>query len=188
MVARLYKRFVEYAIKYFAFLKTVYGMDLVETAHKECVRYQSCLSWIEIWYDRFSIHIDIGIMNSSLKESLWIIKFYKTGEAKSVHYMASTEEALEKGVKKLANFVRLYCDEALKGDIAFYKKVHRFWDNVTAKYDLENKVKDIELQAKEAWGEKDYMTVVELYSSLLPNLSKVQKKRLSICYRHLTKE
>ena len=158
-------------------------MNLIESAHEACVRYQSSISWLEIWYDRFSLYVNIGLMNSDLKESLWAIKLFKTGEAKSVSYMASTEEALERGLYRLANYVKLYCDEALTGNIDFYKKVRQELDTANAKAELQSRIHDIEMHAKVAWENKDYAKVVELYDPLRQHLTQAQEKRLNICIR-----
>jgi len=178
-------KFIKLARKEFSFLKEDYGMDLIESTHKACVRYQSSISWLEIWYDRFSLYVSIGLMNSDIKESLWAIKLFKTGEAKSVSYMASTEEALEKGVYRLGNYVKLYCNEALTGNIDFYKKMRQDLDTANAKVELKSRIFEIELYAKNAWENKDYKKVVELYGPLREHLTKAQKKRLNMCIRLL---
>ena len=181
----LNNKFTESAKKDFSFLITNYSMDLVESTNEACVRYQSCISWLEIWYDRFSLFVNIGLLNSDLHESLWAIKLFKTGEARSVSYIASNEEALGKGINRLADYVKLYCNEALTGDIDFYKKMRKELDDTNAKSELRNKINDIESRAKMAWDNKDYRKEVELYDPLQQHLTQAQEKRRSICIRLL---
>jgi hypothetical protein len=172
----LNKEFEILARKHFSFLHTNYGMDLVDTMTEVCIRYQSFVSWLEIWYDRSSLYIDIGIMDSDVKESLRAIKMLKTGEAKTVTYMASTVVALEKGLRRLASYVMAYCDEALKGDIVFFREVRQKKEDIDAEIAVKNLILSIELHAKEAWHRKDYARVVEIYAPYRHNLTLVQKK------------
>ena len=174
--------FIENVISNFHFLEK-YNMVLKESWCQSCVRYQSDLSWLEVWYDKLSLSVDMGLMGSDIKQSLWSIKKFKTGEASSTVYMASTESKIKKGLNKLANCVELYCHEALRGEIEFYEKLQQYLNDDCSK-SIRGKISsDIESYANDAWKSKNYAKVIELYSPLFEHLTPVQKKRLQICVK-----
>jgi hypothetical protein len=99
--------------------------------------------------------------------------------------MAPNEEKLKKGLQKLSDYVKLYCGEALSGDIDFYKKI------ISSREIKENSInyinQNIEKCAKIAWLSGYYEEVIRLYQLIKDDLTPIQKKRVQLAQKKLVK-
>ncbi|MCL2474557.1 MAG: hypothetical protein FWF37_00240 [Chloroflexi bacterium] len=170
--------------EYFSFLKEKYNLEIQSKKCAECVSFKSDITWLEIWFDKYSLYIEMGMNNGLYQTSLGEIKQFITGESDSVSYMASDEEKLRKGLQRLSDYVKLYCHKALYGDIEFYKEVKENQERLERERALENKINNIEELAKIALKKHDYKKVIDLYNQILEHLSPIQKKRLSMCEKY----
>jgi hypothetical protein len=177
--------FVESVRKYFSFLRTKYNMHIDDNSIAGCVRFKSNIAWAEIWCDKYSLFIEMGTSNGLCKTSLWDIMQYVTGKGESASYMASDEEKLENGLRKLSDYVKLYCREALLGNAEFYNNIQKGKEAYEKECAFRNKIGHIEELAKAAWEKQGYIEIINLYEPIAEFLSPLQKKRLSICKKRL---
>ena len=169
---------------YFSFLKE-YGMDIVDGMTEECVRFESCNTWLEIWFDKYSLFVKMGLTKKTYELSLWDIVEYTNGSGNDVFYMASNEEQLQKGLQKQSDYVKLYCKEALLGNIQFYKEILQKKEMQEQENSMKYKNRNVEERARYAWENGDYNEVVALYQSIKEDLTPIQEKRLSLSLRKI---
>ena len=175
------KIFTQLTEEYFLFLQKEYDMNVQEQKIVECVSFKSNITWVEIWFDKYSLFIEMGTNDGLYQVSLWDVVRFATGEGSSASYMASDEEKLGKGLQRLSDYLKLYGHKALLGDIDFYKELQKSKEKHEQEHALKNTISNIEELAKVAWEKQDYKKIIDLYSSILEHLSLMQKKRLSIC-------
>jgi hypothetical protein len=94
-------------------------------------------------------------------------------------FQASSESSLEIVVEKLANLIKEHAKEFLSGDIVAFKNVQRYIDNSTDKFEKRNKLSIVERRAELAWRNREYQTLIDLYSDILNDLNEIQKRRLA---------
>lgn len=167
--------------EYFLFLQEEYDMHFKDKKIAGCVRFKSNITWIEIWYDKYSLFIKMGTNDGLYQTLLWDIMQFVTGKGNSASYMASDEEKLKKGLQRLSNYVKLHCRKALSGNVEFYKEIQKSKEIREQGYTFRNKISNIEELAKAAWEKQDYIKIINLYDPILEHLSPMQKKRLGIC-------
>jgi hypothetical protein len=167
--------------KHFAFLRIEYHMRLCKSPLEECVKFKSNAAWVKVWFDKYSLEIYMGTKNEHYQLSLREVMQYQMGSGRDAAYMAADEEKLDRGLRKLSDYTRRYCHEALCGNIEFYKAIIKSQEKLNKELAVKNKAKYIESLAREAWDEKDYNKVIEIYTPILDNLSPIQQKRLSLC-------
>lgn len=165
--------------KHFMFLQSEYNMSVAETRHDECFTFESDAACVNIWFDKYSLDVIMRTKNGSFELSLRDVLHYQTGSSRDAEYMATNEEKLDKGLQKLSGFVKLYCHEALSGNVEFYKKIAEHKEKFKKEYAFRNMVSSIEERAKVAWERKDYKQVIEIYGSVIGYLTPVQEKRLN---------
>lgn len=175
------KIFTQLTEEYFLFLQKEYRMNVQDKKVAECVSFKSNITWIKIWFDKYSLFIEMGTNDGLYQVSLWDVMQFSTGEGNSASYMASNEEKLKKGLQRLSDYVKLYCHKALSGDIEFYNELQRCIEKREQEYAFKNKISNIEELAKAAWEKQDYNKIIGLYNPILEHLSPIQRKRLSIC-------
>jgi hypothetical protein len=171
------------AKKHFSFLREEYNMSVVKSQHDECVKFKSDSAYVNIWFDKYSLEIYMGTRNEHYQLSLREVMQYQTGSGRDAAYMAADEEKLDRGLRKLSDYTRRYCHEALCGNAEFYQAIIKSQEELNKELAVKNKAKYIESLAREAWDEKDYNKVIEIYTPILDNLSPIQQKRLSLCRR-----
>jgi len=177
------KIFTKLTKEYFIFLEEKYDMSIQSIENAECIRYISNVTWLEVWYDKYSLFIEMGTNDGFNKTTLWDILQFVDRKGLVSSYMASDETTLRKGMQLLSDYVKLYCNKALIGDTEFYKEVKESKENHEKKDALKNKLNYIEELAKAAWVKQDYNEVINIYEPILEHLSPMQNKRLNICYR-----
>ncbi|MDR1573066.1 MAG: hypothetical protein LBS24_02010 [Clostridiales Family XIII bacterium] len=179
------KLFAGLVREYFSFLRAKHGMRVENTEIAECVSFRSDVAWMEILYDRYSLFVEMGTNDGLCRASLWDVMQFATGEGKSASYMAPDEEKLRKGLRRLSDYVKIYCGKALSGDAEFYGEVQKCKEAHEKESAFRNKADHIEELAKAAWKKQEYSRVISLYGSILEHLSPTQKKRLGICRKRL---
>jgi hypothetical protein len=160
-------------------------MFIVKSNSDYCVRFESNVTWLELWYDKYSLYIGIGIKKSGYKLSLFDIVRFSAGNAVNVSYAASTKENLYSGLKILSNCLQSYAHKALIGDKVFYDEVLKFSRNCSIEKSLESKLNHIENLAKVSWERREYDEVIKLYGSIYEHLTELQRKRLNFCQRSI---
>jgi hypothetical protein len=75
--------FSQLAQDYFSYLKK-YDMHFIEGKIEECVRFESNSTWLEIWFDKYSLFIKMGLNSESYEIYLWDIMEFIIGTGKDV--------------------------------------------------------------------------------------------------------
>ncbi|MCL2078184.1 MAG: hypothetical protein FWH08_07265 [Oscillospiraceae bacterium] len=175
------KTFIEFTFNYFGFLKENYDMHIVDTKYEECIKFESKITWLELWYDRYSLFVEIGTNDGRYQISLLEIMQFVMGSETSVSYTASDDERLKNGLQFLSDFVKTYAHKALLGDIDFFKEIEKNNEKNKEEIGNRNNLNYIEELAKAAWEKRDYYEVIKLYTPILKHLSETQIKRLNLC-------
>jgi hypothetical protein len=178
------KVFAQLVQNHFSYLEK-YDMHFIEGKIEECVRFESNSTWLEIWFDKYSLFIKMGLKKESYEISLWDIMEYACKKGKDVLYMASSEEKLKKGLQKLSDYVKLYCDEALSGNIDFYKKILISKKIKGNEDSVKHMNLNVEKRAKTAWLDGNYDEVIRLYQIIKDDLTPIQKRRLQLAKKNL---
>jgi len=165
----------------FMFLEKEFNMKTQDKKTAECVCFKSKITWIEIWFDKYQLSVEMGTNDGLYKASLWDIVRLTSGEGNAASYMAADEEKLKKGLQHLSDYVRQYCKKALSGDIEFYEELQRIKEERDRTYADKNRINIIEEQVKTAWEKRNYKEIISLYIPVLEHLSPMQKKMLEIC-------
>lgn len=175
--------YTQMAHNYFRFLQNEYNMHITRNDDLGCIRFESEITWLELWYEQFTLSVAVGIKGKSYTVSLFdIVKFM--GEDVNVTYMASTEERLEKGMQLLSDCVKKYAQKALLGDIDFYEDVMMFLKRKRESARRSNEMKYLEELARTAWENKNFSEVIRLYNSKFDQLTPLQRKKLNYALKH----
>jgi hypothetical protein len=174
--------------KYFLFLQKEYNMTIQNNNIKECVSYKSSITWLDIWFDKYSIIVNMGTNDGLYQVSLWDVMQFVVNDGNLANYMASDEEKLKKGLQRLSDYVKLYCPKALSGDVKFYLEIQQSKEKRVQDCALKNHMSYIESLVKIAWEKKNYKEIIDLYTPIIEYLSPMQNKRLSICKKRMNQE
>lgn len=172
----------------FQFLINDYGFKLVKS-ELTMIRYETDLLFVNIYHGRSSYELGFECgLKSKGEESRYrlptIIKGL-LGNAQNIQtsHQASNKEAIINGLRKIANMVRENCNSILKAeDIAFTqieKAALAEGRELSYKYTIE----PIKEKAEQAWKDKDFKKVINLYNSIKNNLTDLEIKRLKYAYK-----
>jgi hypothetical protein len=176
--------YTQYVLNHFMFL-SAYGMQVVDSSMVECVRFESHSTWLEVWFDKYSLFVTMGLTKYNYELSLWDIMEYTMGKGSETNYMASDEEKLGKGIKKLSDYVKQYCEDALLGDIGFYSEILKKKELQIQENIINSRNRYVEECAKNAWDNANFNDVIALYQSINEDLTPIQKKRLSLSLKRV---
>ena len=101
-------------------------------------------------------------------------------------FQASTPEKVKSLVSRLADLLKQYGKAALTGDPLFFSKLR---DDTARKSD--DYLKQIQLsrvreQVAQAWRQKNYLKVVELYEPVRDDLTPAEVKKLEYARKHVS--
>jgi hypothetical protein len=182
----LYQRFLEISKEHLAFLAQKYNMHLssdVVRSHYACVRYESAVAWLEMSLDRHSLFVEVGIPRKVERASLCEILDFMAANDKKATFMVSDEHSLTVGIKRLTQYVGIYCRDALFGDSKYFTQLKNFNAKKQDKLIRAVVIDEIERKAVLAWEGKNYQAVIDIYNSIRDELRPIQKKRLEIALR-----
>lgn len=184
--------FKEQALKYFTFLIDVYGFHCV-TAKVTFVRFESQKVFVNIYHGRasYEIEFEIGLLTSngkkerSITSSAFLELIGCKEKADKPFWQANTKEGIEKGIAKMAAFIRQHATKALQGDIPTFETLFSIqkqsWDRHLEGMKLQN----IREKANEAWKFKDYAKLVELFEPVKCELKPAEVKKLEYAKKRL---
>ena len=182
-------KFSDITLSAFSFLAEEHSFRCIRV-EQTLVRYESSKVFVNIYHGRLSytIGVEVGCLPNlpSMDEVYYTL--YEIISALDEDrldilspFQASTPEAVEKCVLKLAEIVRHYANSALDGNQDTYQRLR---ENRHIKF-LKYQINQVKIRAEEAWLIKDYNRVVELYSSLTGNLSPAEAKKLDYAKKKL---
>ncbi|MDQ6788618.1 MAG: phosphoribosylanthranilate isomerase [Acidobacteriota bacterium] len=180
-------RFVDFVRKDFRFLETEYGFKLTEAKtnqHYSSVRYESKKVYVSVVYcpARYESDVAIGIISSSAPS-------YTIGELLSLENdfdltpnytfeKITQAQITEKDVSWFASMLRKYGEKYLTGNLSAFKKLKENSEIKSQEYTQEIINKQRRQKAEEAWKQKDYGVVVEIYKSMKDFLTPAERKKL----------
>lgn len=97
--------------------------------------------------------------------------------------VATTPAQLASGIKQLADLVRRYGQQALRGDATFFAELRRQQKVWAEAYALDVLAQQIRPKAEAAFREKRYREAAELYAKIGPRLTATEQKKLEVARR-----
>jgi hypothetical protein len=183
--------FKEAVLSSFDFL-SFYGLRPVQ-AEITLVRFKSAIVLVNVYHGRasFELGVEIARLSSpdekvSLYDAVaWAGAEKTEGLGQHVVFQVSNRKDVQDFVPRLARLVEKYAGPFLRGDASAYQAVKEASFKNTADYVKRINLNRIRDKAETAWHEKNYSQVVELYSSMREDLTKVETGRVSYAEKQL---
>lgn len=176
--------FKDSVLKNFDFLTSEYSFKCIDK-DIYCVKFKSSSVQLDIFHERISyeIYFELRLKRgffykeyaTTLEDLLELSGVLKTT---SVFYQASSIDSVNEAVSQIAELVKKYAKNALRGNITTFKKLQVIKEERTEILLKQEKMKELERKASEAWIIKDYEEVYKLYLPYESQLSDVQRKKL----------
>jgi hypothetical protein len=183
--------FREAVLKSFAFLSG-YGLKVVQE-ESTFVRYESKIIFVNFYHGRasYEIGVEIGRLDRSEKYGLTYIvstagkdAWEKEGFGQSTMFQVSTIEGVLEFVPKVAELIKKYGCDFLRGDSIFYDQLERVNKRRAIEYTKRQNLDQIRKKAEAAWSRKDFSAVVRFYQSITTDLTEIESKRLAYARTH----
>ena len=170
--------FPESVINYFSFLDSL-GFAIIERSPLT-VRYSRDKLVVMIYYGRLSYIMGVDISYEGEDYSLYdILSFIGISDSKVLTgYAAVTAEQICVGLSGLAESLKTYAPNALKGDEHFYQRLKLFKYKAIERYQAEALYRQISPEANEAFRLKDYVRAISLYEKISSSLAPSENKKL----------
>lgn len=187
---RSFLGFQEAVRKHFAFLEEQYGYRC-DSSNLYCVKYSSGRVYLNVYHEKLSyeIYLQIGLLPENYTNQLKVTSeelIKMSGLKENTYYQASNFDNVDNVIEKLANVVRMYAIDALKGSEDYFKtiSVERAQNQQAAL--LLHELKIAEEKAKSAWDKKEFKSVIEIYGKIEKYLTPVQFKRLDYARKSIS--
>ena len=175
----------------FSFLKNL-GFRLVDQK-TTFVRYESPKIFVDVYHGRasYELGVEIGrISQPSDKVTLQDLVYFAGAEkaegfGKHVMFQVSSPEGVEECMPKLARLVEKYGKPFLINDAAAYTKVFEYKLNARDRYQKDVRLRQVREKANTAWEAKNHAKVRELYNSIRPDLTEIERRRLMYAEKQL---
>ncbi len=149
------------------------------------VRFESPTESIRFMHDRLSYEIesDFALEPSSLRVTLRDV-VETTSPDTNTFLQASTRDAIQSSVKKLALLLHTYADSVIRGDLGAFQRIRDVAAQRDEKYTIAVTQNPIRREADEAWHRRDYGRVRRLYESIEDGLGAAERSRLEYARKH----
>jgi len=178
--------FREEVLSAFSFLVNEYGFRVVEDT-STFVKYESTNVFVNVYHGRSSyvLGFEIGQIRdlSNRNEVIYSLGdildlLGKRQEERYTFFQASTNERVKEYVLKLALLVRKYGKGFLHGETRLFADLlEASWKKVKA-YERETALARARKEAENAWRERDYAKLVEIYNPVREDLTPAELKKL----------
>jgi len=183
--------FTEAVKSNFAFVKK-YGLKPVQE-EVSLVRYQSEKVILNVYHGRGSYELGIEFEREefpgekfSLYDMLkWAKGAGKIEEIPTGGYQASSREGVQRLVAQMAELVKRYAEPLLQGDAEIYQALRAQQSTDAAEYTREVHLRAVRKQAETAWQDKDYETLLSLYSDMQGDLTPSEFMRFQYAEKQL---
>lgn len=177
---RSHLRFPEKAKSFFGFLREL-GFSEIEVL-PTLVRYRKDDVEVDIYHGRQSYEIGAGITAFGNRYSISeIIRQFDPQFGERYRYASAAEpEGVIAALEELSSLMKRYCSSALNGDEKFFLNLEDERKSWAEEYALDVLVEQLRPKADEAFRQKDYQKVVEIYSRIKKRLTPAENKRLCI--------
>jgi len=186
-------RFAEEVLAAFDFLTTDYGFHCTKV-DVTFARYESQEVFVNVYHGRASYEVELEIGRFAERVGTEEVKFglgdiigvmgarSKTGYT---FFQASTAGRVKRLVPRLAELLKQYGKDALSGDPQFFVRLRAEQSRTSREFWKESDLRTIRGKAVEAWNQKNYLKVVELYESVRNDLTPAEVKKLEYAMKHL---
>lgn len=174
----------------FAFVKK-YGLKLVQEK-VTLVRYQSEKVILNVYHGRGSYELGVEFERMGFPETFSLYELLKwaksAGEIEEIPiggYQTSSREGVQKLVAQMAELVKRYAEPLLRGDAAVYDALRERQSRDAATYQREMHLRVLREQAEAAWQDKNYETLLSLYSDMQGDLTPSEFMRFQYAEKQL---
>jgi hypothetical protein len=182
------ERFPDLARRAFSFLESE-GFDITDVDAEE-LRYESSRTVVSVQWDARSGEQEVFVMLRSpdgaaqpaysLTDMLAMEGVRLDAQPPQVH----EENRLQPFLERSADALRTHCRDALSGQRSYFQRLEEF-RRVHAEALTQQIVRQrVRSDVEQAWRAQEYETVIELYTSILGDLSDLEKSRLEYAKRH----
>lgn len=151
-----------------------------------CVKFISEKVYCNIYHEKLSyeLGVRIGLLPEHIDNKRYIdieeiIREQKIDSFIRQNYSALAIRSIEKYIKEASIILKRYGVKSLLGDEGYYLFILKERDKLTKEFLYQERLKQAENKAKEAWDNNDFEKVIEIYLGL-SNLNNIQKKKLNI--------
>jgi hypothetical protein len=152
------------------------------------VRFESNRTFVNVYHGRksFELNVEIGelIAYRGLPENPFtigeILDLVNAKEAINYHpYQVHTAASVQKFLFELAKVVKEFAIPAIAGDQLFFQRLSDLRTHRSDEYLKEMRLNRTRTDVETAWHQKNFRRVVELYDSMLEDLTPAESKRLA---------
>lgn len=167
-----------------------HGLRLVE-ALETLVRYESERIFLNIYHGRrsYEIGVEVGLLSDGGDERYRLpdvlAAILGPDHAHRTYLQASSPEALATCVRESAALVEQYYAPLLEGIPEVWDKVAASTAEASRQYTKQVVQQPVREAADSAWKRKDYRKVIDLYTSIIEDLSATERKRLGYAKKHV---
>jgi hypothetical protein len=174
----------------FAFLAEL-GFNLT-TAEMTFVRYESPRVFVNVYHGRasYELNVEVGLRAdtpSSPENPFSIGEIVELQSGGLRHFrppQVTTADGVRKSTAQLAELVRDYAGEALRGDADFFTRLSLLRVKKSDAYLKDSRLSRVRAEADKAWRERDYEKFISLYQPLTDDLSPAELKKLSLAKKY----
>ena len=181
------ERFPDLARRAFSFLENT-GFEITHVDAEE-LRYESSSAVVSVQWDARSGEHEVFVMlrssdggartTYSLTDMLAMDGMHLDAQPPQVHDQYRLPPFLERS----ADALRTHCRDALRGDVSYFQRLEEF-RRVNAEALTQQMARQrVRSDVEQAWRAQEYQAVVELYTSILTDLSDLEKSRLEYAQR-----
>jgi hypothetical protein len=181
-------RFEEAVLSAFTFLVAEYGFAQT-SGNSSCVTFARDGVIVTVEQDRRSFEVTAFVERQGIAERFSVWEIARLAHAPSVtehtFLQASTAQAVQGVVPRLAQLLREHGRAALRGDLGFFARLRELQINESGRFLQEGRLRWIREQLREAWDRRNYQRVVDLLSEVEPILSPSEREKLAYARRQL---
>jgi hypothetical protein len=179
--------FVDAVISAFNFLVEDFSFRCVRQ-DISLVRFESNSVFVNVYHGRVSFELNVEIGELAIGEGNpevpftigEILHLVNPKEATNYHpYQVHTVDSVKKFVTELAKLVKEYAIPALMADHDFFQQVAEVQAKRSDAYLKNLHLNRIRTDVEAAWHQKNYPRVIELYDSMLEDVTPAEAKRLA---------
>ena len=186
-------RFADEVLAAFDFLTTDYGFHR-SRVDVTFIRYESRDVFVNVYHGRASYEVELEIGRFADRVGTEDVKF-SLGDIIDVmgaradtgytFFQASNADRVKRLVPRLAELLKEYGKDALAGDPLFFARLQDEQTRMSREYRKQSDLRRIREQVGEAWNQKNYVKVVELYEPIRDDLTAAEIKKLEYARKHL---
>jgi hypothetical protein len=152
------------------------------------VKFESDFVFVNVYHGRISFELNVEIgertVGGVLPENPFtiedILHLVNPKEATNYRpYQVHTFDSVRKFVSELSRLTKEYAIPALKGDRHFFERLNDSRTQRSNAYMKELRLNRTRTEVETAWHQKNYPRVVELYDSMMDDLTPAETKRLA---------